>query len=120
MEHPDDAGVDPRRQRRRKRRRFAAQLTPVAVLLLLAGVLFTDEDGALGVVGLVALAQGIGLAVALVWLAAGHNPLSRRDLRGWMVDSTSPHRGSNRLAATDRHRPKDRTHPPGARTRFGR
>jgi hypothetical protein len=25
-----------------------------------------------------AMAQGIGLAVALVWLAAGHNPLSRR------------------------------------------
>jgi hypothetical protein len=32
----------------------------------------------MGAVGLAALAQGIGLAVALVWLDAGHNPLSRR------------------------------------------
>ena len=31
----------------------------------------------MGAVGLVALAQGIGLAVALIWLAVGHNPLSR-------------------------------------------
>jgi hypothetical protein len=36
-----------------------------------------DDGGALGFVGLVALAQGIGLAAALLWLAAGHNPLSR-------------------------------------------
>jgi hypothetical protein len=70
-----DAGE---RERRRRRRRFAAQLAPVAAVLLGAGVLFADETGALGAVGLVALAQGIGLAVALLWLAAGHNPLSRR------------------------------------------
>jgi hypothetical protein len=65
-------------QRRRRRRRFAAQLAPVAVVVLFIGVVFTDDDGAMGAVGLVALAQGIGLAAALVWLAAGHNPLSRR------------------------------------------
>ena len=67
---------DTARARRRQRRRFAAMLAPVALVLILAGVLFSDEDGALGAVGLVALAQGIGLAVALIWLAAGHNPLS--------------------------------------------
>lgn len=46
--------------------------------LLALGAVFADEDWALGTVGLVALAQGIGPAVALVWLSAGHNPLSRR------------------------------------------
>lgn len=72
----DDGGAE--RERRRQRRRFAARLSPIAVGLLGIGVAFADEPGALGAVGLVALAQGIGLAVALLWLAAGHNPLSRR------------------------------------------
>jgi len=63
--------------RRRRRRRFAVPLVPVAVSLLMLGVVFADDDGVLGTVGLVALAQGIGLAVALIWLVAGHNPLSR-------------------------------------------
>lgn len=72
----DDGGAE--RERRRQRRRFAARLAPMAVVLLGVGVVFADEHGALGVVGVVALAQGIGLAVALLWLAAGHNPLSRR------------------------------------------
>ena len=44
-------------------------------MLLVLGILFADDRG---VVRVVALAQGIGLAVALVSLAAGHNPLSRR------------------------------------------
>lgn len=72
----DGNGIE--RARRRDRRRFAAYLSPVAVALLAAGAIFADEDGVLGAVGIVALAQGIGLAVALVWLAAGDNPLSRR------------------------------------------
>ena len=63
---------------RRRRRRFAARLAPVAVILLAVGVAFADDEGAMGAVGLVALAHGIGLAVALAWLAAGHNPLSKR------------------------------------------
>lgn len=62
---------------RRRRRRYAAQLAPLAVVLLGVGLLFAGEDGVLGAVGVVALAQGIGLAVALSWLAAGHNPLSQ-------------------------------------------
>ena len=60
-------------EQRRRRRRFAAQLAPLAV-----GAVFADEEGGIGAVGIAALAQGIGLAVALVWLAAGRNPLSRR------------------------------------------
>jgi hypothetical protein len=36
-----------------------------------------DHGGALGVLAIVALAQGLGVAVALVWLTLGHNPLSR-------------------------------------------
>lgn len=73
-----DESNDTERERRRRRRRFVAQLSPVAGTLLVLGVVFADEGGALGAVGLVALGQGIGLAVALGWLAAGHNPLSRR------------------------------------------
>jgi hypothetical protein len=65
-------------RRRGRRRRFAAQLAPFAVVLLALGVVFADDDGYMGAVGLVALAQGIGLAVSLIWLAVGHNPLSRR------------------------------------------
>ena len=65
-------------RRRRRRRRFAAQLAPVAIVLLVLGVALSDEEGAAGAIGLVALAQGVGLAVALVWLAIGRNPLSRR------------------------------------------
>jgi hypothetical protein len=65
-------------ERRHRRRPFVRQLTPVAVVLLVVGALFADEDGALGLVGLVALAQGIGLAVALIGLAFGHNPIERR------------------------------------------
>ena len=65
-------------ERSRRRRRFAAQLAPVAVALLVIGVVLADHDEDMGAVGLVALAQGIGLAVALIWLTVGHNPLSRR------------------------------------------
>ena len=62
----------------RRRRRFVRQFAPVAVVLIVLGVVFADEDGGLGVVGLAALAQGIGLAVALIGLAFGHNPLSKK------------------------------------------
>jgi len=65
-------------ERRRRRRLFVLQLTPVGVVLLVVGALFADEDGGLGLVGLVALAQGIGLAVALIGLAFGHNQIERR------------------------------------------
>lgn len=65
-------------ERRRRRRLFVRWMAPVAVVLLVIGVLFADEDGGLGLVGLVALAQGIGLAVALIGLAFGHNPIERR------------------------------------------
>lgn len=73
-----DDGLARSDERQRRRRRFAAQLAPLAIALLVVGVLLADEDSAWGVVGLVALAQGIGLAVAVAWLATGRNPLSRR------------------------------------------
>lgn len=69
---------DEMRAVRRRRRRVAAQLAPVAVVLLVVGLILADAGGALRAIGLAALAQGIGLAVALLWLAAGHNPLSRK------------------------------------------
>jgi cytochrome c biogenesis factor len=62
---------------RRRRRRFAAQLAPLALLLIVAGGLLARRSGVLGAVGATALAQGIGLFVALIWLAAGRNPLSK-------------------------------------------
>jgi hypothetical protein len=72
LSEPSDA-----RKARRRRRGFAMRLAPVAVALLAFGIPFADHGGALRVLAVVALAQGIGLAVALVWLALGHNPLSR-------------------------------------------
>jgi len=50
----------------------------MALALLVIGALFSDADGVLGVVGLVVLAQAIGLAVAVVWFGAAQNPLSRK------------------------------------------
>lgn len=61
----------------RRRRRFALFLSPVAVALLAVGVALVGNDGAVGVVGLIALAQGIGLGVAAGWLAFGKNPLAK-------------------------------------------
>ena len=63
----DQLSGAPGDQRRRRRRRFAAQLVPVCVVLLVVGAMWADEDGALGAVATVALAQGIGLTVALAW-----------------------------------------------------
>ena len=62
---------------RRRRRRFAAQLAPLALVLVVAGGLLARGSGVLGAVGATALAQGIGLFVAVIWLAAGRNPLSK-------------------------------------------
>lgn len=58
------------------RRRFVA-LAPAALVLLGVGIAFAGDGGTVGVLGLAALAQGIGLAVALIWLGLGHNPLSK-------------------------------------------
>ncbi len=62
---------------RGRRRRLGRMLAPLAVLLLVVGAWLADEGGAAGAVGLVALAQGIGLAVAVVSFLLGHNPLSK-------------------------------------------
>jgi len=48
------------------------------VLLIVAGVLLGSGSGVLHAVGLAAIAYGIGLGVALTWLAAGRNPVARR------------------------------------------
>ena len=45
--------------------------------MLILGVFLSTRSGVLHAIGLVALAQGIGLAGALLWLVAGHNPVSR-------------------------------------------
>jgi hypothetical protein len=63
---------------RARRRRFALRIAPVAVLLIVAGVLLGSGSGVLHAVGLAAIAYGIGLGVALTWLAAGRNPVAQR------------------------------------------
>jgi hypothetical protein len=45
--------------------------------LLVCGVLLSGGDEALDVIGPACVAYGIGLLVAGVWLALGHNPLDR-------------------------------------------
>jgi hypothetical protein len=65
-------------ERLRSRRRFALRLIPLAVLLLALGALFTGKEGLASYFGLVALGQGIGLAVALLWLGLGYNPMDRK------------------------------------------
>lgn len=72
---PDPGSDDTERLHRR--RRFGLWLSPVAIALLVAGIASAGAEGTLGALGLVALAQGIGLAVAVVWLGMGHNPLSK-------------------------------------------
>lgn len=67
----DDAQV-------RRRRRFAVVLLPFAIALIAAGLMLASHDGLVGALGLVALAQGIGITVAAAFLALGHNPLQRR------------------------------------------
>ncbi len=65
-------------ERVRRRRRFAVQLAPISLLLISAGILLATRAGVLHAVGLTALAYGVGLALALVWLALGRNPVTRR------------------------------------------
>jgi hypothetical protein len=72
-----ESAADAERTRRR-RRRFAMQLSPVALLLISAGAVIGGRSGVLHVIGLAAMAYGIGLAVALIWLAAGRSPVARR------------------------------------------
>jgi hypothetical protein len=71
-----ERGID--RERVRRRRRFAVHLAPIPLLLVGAGIVLAAEGGVLHVLGLTALAYGVGLAVALIWLAAGRNPVTRR------------------------------------------
>jgi hypothetical protein len=59
------------------RRRFARSLSPLALLLVILGVFLATQGGLLGTFGYLALMQGIGLTVAIIPLAFGHNPLSK-------------------------------------------
>lgn len=63
---------------RTRRRRFAIRFAPIAVLLIVAGVILGGGSGVVHAVGLAAIGYGIGLGVALTWLAAGRNPVARR------------------------------------------
>jgi hypothetical protein len=49
---------------------------PLAIMLLAVGIWLAGKTGTLRLLGFVVLAQGIALAVAVVWLAAGRSPLS--------------------------------------------
>ncbi|MCA1681206.1 MAG: hypothetical protein LC777_20825 [Actinobacteria bacterium] len=62
---------------RRARRRFGVVALVLGGALAIAGAALVDRTGVAGAVGLAALAQGIGLVVAGVFLTVGHNPLER-------------------------------------------
>lgn len=64
------------------RRRLGRWLLPLAIALLGAGIALGGGSGVGRAVGLAALAYGIGLLVAALFLLAGHNPLSRKRPRG--------------------------------------
>lgn len=64
-------------QRRGRRRRFSRSLLPGALLLVLVGGLLATLGGSLKILGFLALAQGIGLIVAMIPLALGRNPISK-------------------------------------------
>jgi len=61
--------------RRSRRRRFGFWAIVFGVLWGAAGTALAPASGVFGTLGLAVLAQGIGLVVAGVWLAFGHNPL---------------------------------------------
>lgn len=64
-------------RRRDRRRRFARSLLPGAFVLVLVGGLLAVLGGPLKILGFLALAQGIGLIVAMIPLAFGRNPISK-------------------------------------------
>lgn len=62
--------------RRLRRRRLARSLAPVALALVVGGVVLSSH-GAVKEIGYLAIAQGVGLIVAIIPLAFGYNPLER-------------------------------------------
>ena len=61
--------------RLRRRRRFGRQLVAIGAVACAVGVAAAKWLGADGdAIGLVAIAQGIGLVVGGAWLALGRNP----------------------------------------------
>lgn len=73
----DERSADAVARRRRARRRFGGISALFGAGLLVCGALLSGRAGAFDAVGLACVAYGIGLAVAGVWLALGHNPLDR-------------------------------------------
>lgn len=61
----------------KRRRRLAATIAPVGLVLGLGGGLLAGLGGMLRVLGFMVLMQGVGLLVAALPLAFGHNPLDR-------------------------------------------
>ena len=65
-----------------RRRRFGLLLAAIAIACAGGGFALAGPGGLVGVVGLVLLAQGIGLGVAAGTLIVGHNPLDKKDRAG--------------------------------------
>jgi hypothetical protein len=59
------------------RRRFGVAALALGAMLTGVGAALADASGVVAVIGIVALAQGLGLLIAGVLLALGHNPLGR-------------------------------------------
>jgi hypothetical protein len=71
-----DAAIAARRRPSPATPAVRAQLQPPALVPVVVAGLLARGSGALGALAATALAQGIGLFVALIRLAAGRNPLS--------------------------------------------
>lgn len=63
--------------RQHARRRYATSAGAMAVVLLAGGPLAVHDGGSLRAIGVIALGCGIGVAVAAVFLALGHDPRRR-------------------------------------------
>jgi hypothetical protein len=65
-------------KRTRSRRRYAAAAGATAVVLLVAGFVLAHSGGGVHEIGIICFGYGLGVAVAAVFLALGHEPTRRK------------------------------------------
>ena len=70
-----------RDERSSRRRRFGLLLVPLAIACAVGGVALLGSGGLVGVIGLVLLAQGLGMGVAAGTFIVGDNPLGEKNQR---------------------------------------
>ena len=68
----------PQSGRRRSAQRFAVLSAPPALVLVVGGFILTRGGSTSHDFGIIAIGYGMGIGVATVFLAFGHNPLRRK------------------------------------------